>query len=151
MGRFDVLRCDRLLHAMACKAPSGDHVISGFDAICAAGEVHFFITRKPRSEVVDAADAVCEAPTHKAELAGVQACDVAACTRAARALASAMGADALGGVGVRCKAACYELFSNGVPRVSDAACALLAPWPASFVNFERRELVCVVDRERPDL
>ena len=82
---------------------------------------------------------------------GVHACDMPACANAAGALLAAVGGHSIGGVGIRSKAACYELFSGGLVHVPDAACRTLAPWPASFVDFDRRELVCVVDRKQPEL
>ena len=49
IGRFDTIRCDRLI--LASSRPSKqDHMVSGFDALCSSGEVTFFITRKPTAD-----------------------------------------------------------------------------------------------------
>ena len=150
VSRFDRLRCSHLLSSLGLAASGSSHSVCGFQAAMDSGEVHFFVKRTPAAPRPPPEPAQ-SAPPFKGDLADVHACDRAACADAAGSLFAVHGADALSGISVRRRAAWYEVVAGGLAHVSDAACVAVARWPTSYIDFDRREHVVLVDRLHPDL
>ena len=150
VSRFDRLRCTDLLGSLALVASGSDHAVDGFHAALDSGEVHFAIKRASAVPQPPRAPAP-SSPPYRSDLPDVHACDRAACAEAAGSLFAAHGADALNGILVRRRAAWYEVVAGGLAHVSDAACAAVARWPTAYIDFDRREHVCLVDRLHPEL
>ena len=150
VSRFDRLRCTDLLGSLALAAAGSTHAVCGLQAAMDSGEVHFSIKRisaAPRSPSAPPQSA----PPFKGDLLDVHACDRTACAEAAGSLFAVHGADALSGIKVRRRAAWYEVVAGGLAHVSDAACVAVARWPTSYIDFDRREHVILVDRLHPEL
>ena len=147
VARFDRLACKKLVEVTGPVAGT-DHAISGFEASLPLHEVHFTIVRTGA--------AASPAPPARAieytgALQNVMACDAEKCREAASAVWGAAGSDALGSITVVRKAAYYEVSLTDVARVSYDGCRALENWSSSYIDFDSRRLVCIVDRAFPEL
>lgn len=147
MTRFDRLACKALAAVMGPVAGT-DHAIVAIEASVPMHETHFTIVRVGSGAQAPSAPRNVE---YTGTLSNVMPCDAEGCRAAASAVWSAAGADALGSITVARKASHYEISLTDVARVSHEGCIALAPWADSYIDFDTRRLVCIVDRAYPEL
>lgn len=149
VARFDRLACKDLVSILG-PVPGTDHAVVALEASVPLREAHFMIARVGPAGSAQIAEA-SRSRDYTGQLPDVMACDAASCRAAASAVMGAAGSDALGAILVIRKAAHYEISLTDVARVSHEGCLALEPWIGSYIDFELRRLVCLVDRAHPEL